>query len=161
MWQKKCLVVAPVLAFVVTTLLLSCGGSSSTVSPSPTSTPITLVGIRICTQAPSTTPEFVGGLCTQLTTTEVTLSTSSNQFFAQGAFSSNGVITVQSISDSTTWFVNNSLLISDGDGFFSAGPVAGCTCITAASASVVSPPVLVGVGRSVLGCTPCPQSPPS
>ena len=45
--------------------------------------------------------------------------------------------------------------------FFSAGPVAGCTCITAASGTVVSPPVLVGVGRSVLGCTPCPQSPPS
>jgi len=167
MWPKRCLVIAPVLVYVMvvttlgmTTLLPSCGSSTSVATTVPTSTPITLVGARICTQPPSIVPELVGGLCTQLTTAQIPLGVANAQFVAQGTFSSNGVITVQSISDTATWFVNNSLLRSDGGGFFTSGQVAGCTCITAASGTVVSPPVLVGVGRSVLGCTPCPQSPP-
>ena len=155
MWQKRCLIVAPVLAFVMMTLLLSCGGSSSNSTPAPTSTPITLIGIKICAQAPSTV-----ALCTPLGTTEIFLHTTNNQVYAQGAFSSNGMITFQDISDSATWFVNNSLLTSDGGGFFAAGTVVGCTCVTAASGTVVSPPLLVGVGQSPTNCSLCPQSPP-
>jgi len=155
------LVIAPVLAFVMTTLLLSCGGGTSTTAPVPTSTPITLVAVRICTQAPSTTAS-----CAQATSFEVFLGTKGNQFFAQGQFSSNGVNSFQDISSSATWFVNNSLLTPSlatpglaGGGFFDAGAVKGCTCLTAASGTVVSAPVLVGVGQSPSACTPCPPSP--
>jgi hypothetical protein len=89
----------------------------------------------------------------------VSLNTVGNQFFAQGQFSSNGVNSFQDISSSATWFVNNSLLTSDGGGFFNAGPTKGCTCVTAASGTIVSAPVLVGVGQSQSACTPCPPSP--
>lgn len=156
MWQKRCLVVAPVLAFVMTTLLLSCGGSSSTALPSPTATPITLIQLRICEQAPSN-----GAACTQATTDEIPLM-SSNSFllYAQGEFSSNGIISFQSIGESVTWFVNNSLLNSDGQGFFNSHSTVGCSCVTAASGTVVSPPVLIGVGQSPSLCSPCPASPP-
>jgi hypothetical protein len=154
MWQKKCLVVAPVLAFVMTTLLLSCGGSTSTSAPAPTSTPITLIVMRVCAQAPS------NAACTQAATAEIPLSTKNFEFYAQGEFSSNGISSFQNISQSATWFVNNSLLFSEGLGFFTAGTIAGCTCITAASGTVVSPPVLIGVGQPASACSPCPASPP-
>ena len=153
MWRKRCLVIAPVLAFVMTTLLLSCGGGTSTTAPVPTSTPITLIVIRICAQAPST-----GAACTQATTAAIPLSTQV-EFFAQGQFSSNGVNTFNNISQSAAWFVNNSLLTSNGLGFFTAGTTIGCTCITAASGTVVSAPVLVGVGQPASACSPCPPSP--
>jgi hypothetical protein len=156
MWQKRCLVIAPVLAFVMTTLLLSCGGSTSNPLPASTATPITLIVMRVCAQAPST-----GAACTQATTAKIPLSTKNFEFYAQGEFSSNGVSTFQNISDSATWFVDNSLLTSEGLGFFTSGTTTGCTCITAASGTVVSPPVLVGVGQSPSLCSPCPPSPPS
>jgi len=156
MWQRRCLVVAPVLAFVMTTLLMSCGNNSSSNSaPAPTSTPITLIVMRVCAQAPST-----GAACTQATTAEIPLSTKNFEFYAQGEFSSNGISTFQNISPSATWFVDNSLLTSEGQGFFTAGATTGCTCITAASGTVVSPPVLVGVGQPASACSPCPASPP-
>jgi len=160
MWQKRCLVVAPVLAYVIvmivmTTLLPSCGSSSTTATPAPTATPITLIEIRICTAPPST-----AAACAQLTTAELFLKTTNDQFFAQGQFSSNGVNTFQDISSSATWFVNNALITSKGGGFFTAGTVVGCSCITAASGTVVSPPVLVGVGQPASACSPCPPSPP-
>ena len=161
MWRTRCLVIAPVLAFVMTTLLLSCGGGTSTTAPIPTTTPITLIAVRICTQAPSTTAS-----CAQATSFKVFLATKGNQFFAQGQFSSNGVNSFQDISSSATWFVNNSLLTPSlatpglaGGGFFDAGAVKGCTCLTAASGTVVSAPVIVGVGQSPSTCTPCPPSP--
>ena len=152
MWRKRCLVIAPVLAFVMTTLLLSCGGSTSRTAPVPTSTPITLIVIRVCALAPS------NAACTQATTAEIPLSTQV-EFFAQGQFSSNGVNTFNNISQSAAWFVNNSLLTSNGLGFFTSGTIKGCTCLTAASGTVVSAPVLVGVGQSPSACTPCPPSP--
>jgi hypothetical protein len=155
MWQKRCLVVAPVLAYVMTTLLLSCGSSSSTPVPSPTATPITLIAMRVCAQAPSN-----GAQCTQATTAEIPVSTVNYEFFAQGEFSSNGFSTFQNISPSATWFVNNSLLTSTGLGFFTSGTTVGCTCITAASGTVISPSVLIGVGQSPSLCSPCPVSPP-
>ena len=159
MWQKRCLVVAPVLAYVIvmvvmTTLLPSCGSSSTTATPVPTATPITLIVMRICAQAP-----FNGAACTQATTAEIPSSTQT-EFFAQGEFSSNGVSSFNNISQSATWFVNNSLITSQGFGFFTAGTVVGCSCITAASGTVVSPPVLIGVGQSASVCSPCPPSPP-
>ena len=154
MWRKRCLVIAPVLAFVMTTLLLSCGGSTSRTAPVPTSTPITLIVIRVCAQAPSN-----GAACTQATTAEIPLSFPNFQFFAQGQFSSNGVNTFNNISPSAAWFVNNSLLTSNGLGFFTSGTTIGCTCITAASGTVVSAPVLVGVGQPASACSPCPPSP--
>jgi len=152
MWRKRCLVIAPVLAFVMTTLLLSCGGSTSRTAPVPTSTPITLIVIRVCALAPS------NAACTQATTAEIPLSTQV-EFFAQGQFSSNGVNTFNNISQSAAWFVNNSLLTSNGLGFFTSGTIIGCTCITAASGTVVSAPVLVGVGQPASACSPCPPSP--
>ncbi|MGH9353683.1 MAG: hypothetical protein ACRD2G_16240, partial [Terriglobia bacterium] len=90
MWQKRCLIIAPMLAFVMTTLLLSCGGSTSNPVPVSTSTPITLIVMRVCAQAPST-----GAACTQAATAEIPLSTKDFQFFAQGEFSSNGISTFQ------------------------------------------------------------------
>jgi hypothetical protein len=157
MWQKRCLVLAPVLAFVMMTLLLSCGGSSSTATPSPTATPITLIAMRVCAQAPSN-----GAQCTQATTAEIPLQSSNGEFelFAQGEFSSNGFSTFENISPSATWFVSNSLLTSDAQGFFTSGTTVGCTCVTAASGTVVSPPVLIGVGQPASLCSPCPASPP-
>jgi hypothetical protein len=152
MWRKRCLVIAPVLAFVMTTLLLSCGGSTSRTAPVPTSTPITLIVVRVCAQAPS------NAACTQATTAAIPLSTQV-EFFAQGQFSSNGVNTFNNISQAAAWFVNNSLLTSNGKGFFTAGATVGCTCITAASGTVVSAPVLVGVGQAPSACSPCPPSP--
>jgi hypothetical protein len=156
MWRTRCLVIAPVLAFVMTTLLLSCGGGTSTTAPIPTTTPITLIAVRICTQPPSTTAS-----CAQATSFQVFLGSKGDQFFAQGQFSSNGVNSFQDISSSATWFVNNSLLTPDpaGGGFFDARTVKGCTCLTAASGTVVSAPVIVGVGQSPSTCTPCPPSP--
>ena len=159
MWQKRCLVVAPVLAYVIvmvvmTTLLPSCGSSSTTATPVPTATPITLIVMRICAQAPSN-----GAACTQATTAEIPPSTQT-EFFAQGEFSSNGVSSFNNISQSATWFVNNSLITSQGFGFFTAGTVVGCSCITAASGTVVSAPVLIGVGQPASACSPCPPSPP-
>ncbi len=156
MWQKRCLIVGPVLAFVMTTLLLSCGGGSSSSAPSPTVTPITLIVMRVCAQAPST-----GAACTQATSAEIPLSTDDYEFYAQGEFSSNGISTFQNISPSANWFVNNSLLTSEGQGFFTSHTVTGCTCITAASGTVISPPVLIGVGQPASACSPCPPSPPS
>ena len=156
MWQKRCLIIGSVLAyvFIMTTLLPSCGSSSSTSTPSPTSTPITLIQMRVCAQAPSN-----GAACTQATTAEIPLSTQT-EFFALGQFSSNGISTFNNISPSATWFVDNSLLTSQGLGFFTAGTVVGCSCITAASGTVVSPPVQIGVGQPASACTPCPPSPP-
>jgi hypothetical protein len=155
MWQKRCLVVAPVLAFVMTTLLLSCGGSSNNSTPIATDTPITLIVMRVCAQPPST-----GAACTQATTAEIPLKFKNYEFYAQGEFSSNGVSTFQNISQSATWFVDNSLLVSEGQGFFTSHDTVGCTCITAASGTVVSPPVLMGVGQPASACSPCPPSPP-
>lgn len=155
MWQKKCLVLAPVLAFVMTTLLLSCGGSSSTATPSPTATPITLIEMRVCAQAPSN-----GAQCTQATEAEIPLNTTDYQFWAQGEFSSNGFSSFQNISLSATWFISNAIVISEGAGYFTPGTTVGCTCITAASGTVVSPPVLIGVGQPASLCSPCPASPP-
>ena len=155
MWQKRCLVVAPVLAFVMTTLLLSCGGSSTTTPPAPTATPITLIAIRICGQAPSSAP------CTPSGPVEIPLKGQNYELWAQGQFSSNGVNSFSNISPSATWFVNNSLLFSAGSGLFDAGTTKGCTCITAASGTIVSAPVLAGVGQSPSLCSPCPPSPPS
>jgi hypothetical protein len=159
MWQKRCLIVAPALAYVIvtilmTTLLPSCGSSSTTATPAPTATPITLILIRVCAEAPSN-----GAACTQATTAEIPLTTEM-EFFAQGEFSSNGISTFNNISQSATWFVNNSLLSSQGLGFFIAGKTVGCSCITAASGTVVSPPVLIGVGQPASACSPCPASPP-
>ena len=153
--QKRCLVVLPVLVFVMTTLLLSCGGSSTNTLPAPTSTPITLIVMRICATPPSD-----AAACTQATTAKIPLSTQV-EFFAQGEFSSNGVSTFQNISQSATWFADNSLLSSNGLGFYTAHTVKGCSCITTASGTVVSPPVLIGVGQSPSLCSPCPASPPS
>ncbi|HVB79605.1 MAG TPA: hypothetical protein VNE82_06605 [Candidatus Binataceae bacterium] len=151
------MVIAPALAFVMTTLLLSCGGSSTSNSlPAPTATPITLIVMRVCAQPPST-----GAACTQATTAKIPLSAKNYEFYAQGEFSSNGISTFQNISQSATWFVNNSLLTSEGQGFYTAGATIGCTCITAASGTVVSPPVLIGVGQPASACSPCPPSPPS
>lgn len=155
MWQKRCLVVAPVLAFVMTALLLSCGNNSSNSAPAPTSTPITLVVMRVCAQPPSTEVA-----CTQVTTAEIPLTFKNYEFYAQGQFSSNGVSSFQNVSPSATWFVDNSLLVSEGQGFFTSHATVGCTCITAASGTVVSPPVLVGVGQPASACSPCPPSPP-
>ncbi len=157
MWQKRCLIVGSVLAyvFIMTTLLPSCGSSSSTSTPSPTATPITLIEMRVCAESPSN-----GAACTQATTDEFLLKTVNNQLFAQGEFSSNGVSTFNNISQSATWFVNNSLITSQGNGLFNAGAVVGCSCITAASGTVVSPPVLIGVGQPASACSPCPPSPP-
>jgi hypothetical protein len=154
MWQKRCLVIAPVLAFVMTALLLSCGSSSNPSTPIATATPITLVLMRICAQTPSTTSE-----CAQVTTAKIALQ-GTHTFYAQGQFSSNGVITFQDVSASAGWFVNNSLLTSNGQGSFTAGGTVGCTCVTAASGTVVSPPTLVGVGQPASACSPCPASPP-
>jgi hypothetical protein len=154
MWQKRCLVVAPVLAFVMTTLLLSCGSNSSSSAPVATATPITLIVMRICGQPPS------GAACTQATTAEIPLKHQNYEFYAQGEFSSNGVSSFQNVSQSATWFVNNSLLVSEGSGFFTSHNNIGCTCITAASGTVVSPPVLIGVGQPASACSPCPPSPP-
>lgn len=156
MWQKRCLVVAPVLAFVMTTLLLSCGGSSSNSTAAATATPITLIVMRVCAQPPSN-----GAACTQATTAEIPLQSSNSfELYAQGEFSSNGISTFQNISQTATWFVSNSLLTSDGQGFFNSGTTKGCTCVTAASGTVVSPPVLIGVGQPAALCSPCPASPP-
>ena len=156
MWQKRCLIIGSVLAyvFVMTALLPSCGSSSSTATPSPTATPITLIEMRVCAEAPSN-----GAACTQNTAAEIPLGTQ-KQFFAQGEFSSNGVSSFNNISPSATWFVDNSLLISQGLGFFFARHMVGCSCITAASGTVVSPPVLIGVGQPASACSPCPPSPP-
>ncbi len=157
MWQKRCLIIAPVLAYVafMCASLPSCGSSTSTASPFPTSTPITLISMRICSTAPSTTAQ-----CTQPPSVHLFLGSQMNELFAQGAFSSNGVITFQNTSESATWFVNNSLITSSGQGFFNAGQTVGCSCITAASGTVVSPPLLVGVGQPASQCSPCPPSPP-
>jgi hypothetical protein len=155
MWQKRCLIVAPVLAFVMTTLLLSCGGSSSSSAPIATATPITLIVMRVCAEPPST-----AAACPQAATAKIPLNFKNYQFYAQGEFSSNGVSTFQDVSSSATWFVDNSLLVSKGQGLFTSHSTIGCTCITAASGTVVSPPVLVGVGQPVSACSPCPPSPP-
>jgi len=157
MWQRRLLIIVPVLGYVMlmTTLLPSCGSSSSTSSPVATSTPITLIVMRVCAQAPST-----GAACTQATSVEIPLSMKNFQLFAQGEFSSNGISSFQNVSESATWFVNNSLLTSQGLGFFTSGTSVGCTCITAASGTVVSAPVLAGVGQSPSLCSPCPPSPP-
>ncbi len=156
MWWKRCLVIAPALIFVMTALLLSCGGGSSGPGlPVPTSTPITLIAIRVCLQAPSN-----GAGCTPASSVKIPLSWKDFEFFAQGQFSSNGVNTFDNISPSATWFVNNSLLTSEGQGLFTSGTIKGCSCITAASGTVVSAPVLVGVGQSPSLCSPCPPSPP-
>jgi hypothetical protein len=155
MWTKRCLVIAPVLAFVMTAFLLSCGGSSNNVAPIPTTTPITLIAIRICSQLPSTTP------CPPLGVVRIPLGAQDFQLWAQGQFSSNGVNTFSNISGSATWFLDNALLSSKGSGFFDAGQTKGCTCITAASGTIVSAPVLAGVGQAPSACTPCPPSPPS
>ncbi len=156
MWQKRCLIIGAVFAYVIvmTTLLPSCGSSSSTITASPTATPITLIVMRVCAEAPSS-----GAACTQDASAEIPLGTGL-QFYAQGQFSSNGVSTFQNITGAATWFVNNSFITSDGYGFFTAGSVVGCSCITAASGTVVSPPVLVGVGQPASACSPCPPSPP-
>jgi hypothetical protein len=156
MWPKRCLIVAPVLAFVMTAMLLSCGGSSSTSTPSPTATPITLIAIRVCAQVPSN-----GAGCTPASTAEIPLNTTDYQFWAQGQFSSNGVNTFQNISLSATWYISNNLLTSEGAGYFTPGIKIGCTCITAASGTVISAPVLAGIGQPASACSPCPPSPPS
>src|SRR5215831_8178821 len=106
MWQKRCLIVAPVLAYVVflSASLPSCGSSnSSSAPPAPTSTPITLIGVRICSLS---TEASAATQCVQPASDRINSATS-QQFFAQGQFSSNGVITYQDISTSATWFVNN------------------------------------------------------
>ena len=155
MWTKRCLVIAPVLAFVMTAFLLSCGGSSNNAAPVPTDTPITLIAIRICGQLPSSAP------CTPSGPVQIPLGKHNYQLWAQGQFSSNGVNTFSNISASATWFVDNSLLFSAGAGYFDAGPIKGCTCITAASGNIISAPVLAGVGKNPSVCSPCPPSPPS
>ena len=158
MWQKRCLIVAPVVAYLAFMCIsvLSCGSSGSgSASPAPTATPITLISMRICSAAPSTTAQ-----CDQPPSEFVALSKPLIPLFAQRAFSSNGVITFQDITTSATWFVNNSLLTSTTQGIFTAGPTAGCSCITAASGTVVSPPLLIAIGQSGSLCSPCPPSPP-
>jgi hypothetical protein len=155
MWTKRCLVIGPVLAFVMTALLLSCGSSSTTSPPAATTTPVTLIAIRICGQKPSSQA------CTPSGLVQIPLGGQNYELWAQGQFSSNGVNSFTDISPSATWFVDNDLLFSAGSGLFDAGQTKGCTCITAASGNIISAPVLAGVGKSPTVCTPCPPSPPS
>lgn len=157
MWWKRGLVIGPALLYVMTSLLLSCGGSSSdSTLPSPTATPITLVEVRACNAPPTTYAP-----CAAPSAVSVPLSTSNLELWAQGQFSSNGVQSYNDISSSATWFVNNSLITSVGQGFFVSGPKVGCSCLTAASGTVVSQAVPVAVGQSASLCSPCPPSPPS
>jgi hypothetical protein len=149
------MVIAPVLAFVMTALLLSCGSSSTSSAPVATATPITLIAIRICGQLPSS------AACTPSGPVQIPLGAQDYQLWAQGQFSSNGVNSFSNISASATWFVDNNLLFADGAGYFNAGPTKGCTCITAASGSIISAPVLAGVGKSPSACPTCAPSPPS
>ena len=54
MWQKRCLVVAPVLAFVMMTTAAQLWRQlEQSDLPTPTATPITLIVMRVCAQAPS------------------------------------------------------------------------------------------------------------
>ena len=155
MWFRRCLIVAPVLGYVLvlSILLPSCGTSYSSSTPAPTSTPITLIVMRVCSQQTTT-----NAACTPPVSDQVALS-SQVQLFAQGEFSSNGISSYRDVSSSATWFVNNSLLTSTGGGIFVAGSVVGCSCVTAASGTVISQPVLIGVGQSPTLCSPCPASP--
>ena len=163
MWFRRCLIIAPVLGYVlVLSLLLPSCGSSNTSSTAPvsTSTPITLIVMRVCSQPPSTSAACIQPASAQIPGPGTpSASPTPTQFFAQGEFSSNGVSSFQDVSSSATWFVNNSLLTNTGGGAFVAGAAAGCSCITAASGTVISQPVLIGVNQSPTLCSPCPASP--
>lgn len=184
MWRKRCLVILPVLVYVVTALLLSagmasvllsCGSSSGNSTPEPTVTPVALIFVRVCQQptvtpspsptatpsstptatpSPTATPPLNTQSCAQATSFNMPTS-SSLQIYAQGQYNSNGVNTYANITSSVSWFSDSSVVASDGGGLFSSGPNPGCACITAAAGSLVSPPVRISVGGSV--CTPCPS----
>ncbi|HZO80096.1 MAG TPA: hypothetical protein VFB33_00245 [Candidatus Binataceae bacterium] len=164
MWRKRCLVIVPVVGFVASALLLSCGGGSSNPIPLPTATPVTLVGVRICSKFPSAT-----AACPVPTPVGVDISTTFG-LFAQGQFSSNGVISYEDITQNANWFSNSSAVtISEPQPTttpireeFTAGPAAGCACITVASGSLVSAPLKVTVidPSASPTATPCPPCPP-
>ncbi len=162
MWRKRCLVIAPALGFVMASLLLSCGGSSTSTAPVPTSTPVTLVAVRMCTAATAASPVPTNGPCAQPTPLRIDTEKSFN-FSAQGQFSSNGVITYGDITAHANWFTSNSLVTSSGSGKFFAGPAPGCSCITAASGSLVSLPERVTIiePKATPTATPCPPCPGS
>ncbi len=156
MWRKRCLVIAPALGFVMASLLLSCGGGTSNPPPVPTATPVTLIAVRMCSEipAPSTAP------CPQPTPAKVKVG-SKLSFTAQGQFSSNGVITYEDITSAANWFSSNSIVTAEGSGFFLAGPMPGCACVTAASGSLISQPELIKViePSATPTATPCPPCP--
>lgn len=156
MWRKRCLVIVPVLGFIMAALLLSCGSSSTTTTPVPTSTPVTLVVLRICSKQPPT-----GTACPA--PTPVALPTSQKfSLFAQGQFSSNGEQTYKDITQTASWFSSSSAVTvlkysssSKGERL-TTGTTSGCACITAASGSVLSSPLKVTVGSPATPCKSCP-----
>lgn len=136
-------------------LLLSCGSSSTTTTPIPTSTPVTLVAMRICSKKPST-----NGPCPEAKPTS--LPTSQDFYlFAQGTFSSNGIQTYKGITGSASWFSSSTAATVVGYNskkgeHLVTGTSSGCACITAASGSVLSSPLKVTVGSPATPCKSCP-----
>jgi hypothetical protein len=183
-WWRRCLVLVPVLSFLVTALLLSCGGGGGGGTTPLEGTPLHIVAVQICagTPAPTSTPPTPTPTktaspkptktpkpsptpqCTPIPgsppqTVGTTAPNNAINFNAQGQFIA-GNKKKPSFHDvtndaSTLWFTLNGDLHYAGNGQWQ-GIAAGCDCVSATAGGLQSAnTVSVAVGGAS-GCTPCP-----
>jgi hypothetical protein len=182
LWWRRLLVLTPVLAFLGSAMLLSCGGGSS--GTAPTATPTTLLGLTVCfgppatgtavptitptvsptvrptkTPTPSPTP-----ICSPTATSTAIGLADQLQLNAQGIFSKPSKpkkVTYRDITNSpNTAFRTNggcNAVVYQGNGLF-IGNQTGCCCIGAQSGSIFSQQFSVNVNGAP-ACAACPQPP--
>src|SRR6266851_3976634 len=168
------LVISPVLLFVAAAMMLSCGGSSSTVTSTPVPPGFVLDSINVAdgppasiTPSPTSTPKGPTPTMTPrpaATSTTVPGSVPTGgavNFNAQGTFIKNKNITRIidiTIDPGTMWASSNvNALVPPtlgNGGIYTTGTV-GCACINASSSGTISQTVGVGVYVDVATCPAC------
>ena len=182
-WWRRCLVLVPVLSFIATALLLSCGGGGGGTTTA-TPLPLRIVAVQICpgTPAPTSTPPTPTPTktaspkptktptptptpqCTPVPgsppqSVGITAPNNAINFNAQGEFIKGNNTKKPSFHDVTNdlpgWFLSNGTLQYVGNGQFQ-GIAPGCNCIGVNAGGILSSnTVSVAVGGAI-GCTPCP-----
>ena len=181
LWWRRLLVFAPVLGFLGSAMLLSCGGGSS--GTTPTATPTTLLGLTVCfgppptgTPVPTITPTVSPTvkptktptptptpLCSPTATSTAIGLGDQLQLNAQGIFSKPSKPGKEAYRDVTppsgsATFLTDPLckaVAYSGNGIFIATQP-GCCCIGAADGRILSREFSVNVNGAP-ECAACPQ----
>jgi hypothetical protein len=185
-WWRRCLVLVPVLSFLVTALLLSCGGGGGggttptagvmlhivavqicAGTPAPTSTPPTPTPTKTASPKPTKTPTpTVTPQCTPIPgspplTVGIAPPNNAINFNAQGEFFKGNnkkkpIFNDVTGADNTLWFDLNGDLRNVPHTGQWQGIATGCDCVSVTAGGIQSANTVSVAVGGATGCTPCP-----